>query len=195
MSIAAFDVDIDFPPSFDPLEYFPHWTKCSMVRNEVLTPHPCGVHPQAMARDAVTGLAAVPYEQAEELGFFKLDMLHLNVYQHFSSREEILALLEIEPDWSLLLSPGAVAKLLQLGKHIDLLQKIRPSNVEELADVLALIRPGKMELLPLYLKEKPTARKILYSKGKDGYSFKKSHAHAYALVIILQLHLIDAGLL
>lgn len=191
----SFDVDIDTPPNLDPLSLFPNWVRASIVKNEKLGPHPCGVFPQAIARDPVTGLAAVPYEMAEELGYFKLDFLHLTVYRHFDSRAEIEELLEIEPNWDLLLDERNVEKLFQLSKHGELLKKLQPRSIEELADVLALIRPGKQELLPFYITEREACRVLLYMKDDSGYSFKKSHSISYALVIVLQLHLIEAGII
>jgi DNA polymerase III alpha subunit len=191
----SFDVDIDLSSKFNPKSVFPEWVNASIVNNDKLRSHPCGVYPQNIAIDPITQLAAIPYEQAEELGYFKLDFLHLNVYNHFSSRQEIEELLEIEPDWALMQIPSQVSKLFQLSKHLELLQKTKPNCVEDVADVLALIRPGKIELLPLYIKDKSKARKLLYMNDKDGYSFKKSHAISYALVIILQLHLISVGMI
>lgn len=189
-----FDVDIDFPTNFKPEKIFPLWPRASILKDEKLVPHPCGVYPQAIARDPITKLAAIPYDEANEVGYFKLDFLHLNVYNHFESREEILALLDIEPNWELFKLPSAVLKLFQLAKHYDLLQQIKPSSVEEIADVLALIRPGKSTLLGLYLKDKVVARKMLYLSSED-FSFKRSHAISYALVVVLQLHLIEEGLI
>lgn len=191
----SFDIDIDLDPSFDPLNIFPNWVKASVVKNEVLGPHPCGIYPQDMAIDPITGLAAIPYDKAEELGYFKLDFLHLSVYRYFTNRSEILELLELEPNWNLLLDEREVEKLFQLNKHAKLLKQLRPSSIEELADALALIRPGKQELLPLYLSNQAVCRGILYLKDDSGFSFKKSHAIAYSLIIVLQLHLITAELL
>ena len=188
------DVDIDAPTTFNPLKLFP-WVKASTVKNEELRPHPCGVYPQKIPVDTVSGLAAVPYEQAEELGYLKLDFLHLQLYDHFTSREEIDALLEIEPDWGLLTIPQEQKKLFQLSKHGDILDAVKPKCIEELADVLALIRPGKKQLVKLYKSQRDATRRILYAKDESGYSFKRSHAIAYALVIVLQLHLIDSGIL
>jgi len=121
--------------------------------------------------------------------------LHLSVYDHFQSREEIEALLELEPDWGLLQIPSEQVKLFQLSKHGELLSAVKPRSTEELADCLALIRPGKRQLLKLYLVQREATRRILYARDESGYSFKKSHAIAYALVIVLQLHLITAGVL
>jgi DNA polymerase III alpha subunit len=186
------DIDIDVPPTFDPKDLFP-WTRAAVVRDGQYTQHPCGVYPQMIPIDPVTGLAAIPYDAAEELGYFKIDFLHLNVYQHFKSRAEIDALLLKEPDWTLLQVPSNHMKLFQLSNHGELLMKLRPSNVVEMSDVMALIRPGKRQLVPLYQKSKDMARPILWKKDDTGYSFKKSHALSYAYVLILQLHLIEQG--
>ena len=192
--MAIADIDIDTPTSFKPSTIFP-WTRASLVKDGDLQPHPCGYYPQAIPVDQLTQLAAIPYAEAEEVGYYKIDFLHLGVYDHFQSRAEIEALLEVEPDWGLLLVPQEQKKLFQLSKHVEILDAVKPKNVEELADVLALIRPGKKNLLKLYLAQRDITRRSLYAKDESGYSFKKSHAVAYALVIVLQLHLISAGLL
>lgn len=188
------DIDIDFPTSFKPNSVF-SWTRASLVKNGYLAPHPCGVYPQKIPVDPITKLAAIPYEAAERLNYFKVDMLHLSVYDHFTTREEITELLKIEPDWNLLFVPSEQKKLFQLANHGDVLTAIKPKNIEELADVLALIRPGKKQFLKLYQSQRDICRRTLYAKDENGYSFKKSHAIAYAMVIILQLHLISTGVL
>lgn len=193
MSFSA-DVDIDLKTTFDPRTLFP-WTKASIVKDEVLRPHPCGVHPQAIPEDPITKLSAIPYDEAEKLGYAKIDFLHLGVYDHFQSREEIDQLLEIAPDWGLLIIPSEQKKLFQLSNHGDILSAVKPKSIEELADVLALIRPGKKQLVKLYNSQREATCRILYAKDESGYSFKKSHAIAYAMVIVLQLHLISAGIL
>ncbi len=165
------------------------------MKDDALQPHPCGFHPQAIPQDPVTKLSAIPYEQAEELGYAKIDFLHLGVYDHFQSKDEIDQLLEIAPDWGLLTIPSEQKKLFQLSKHGEILTAVKPKSIEELADVLALIRPGKKQLVKLYNAQREATRRILYAKDEKGYSFKKSHALAYAMVIVLQLHLISAGVI
>lgn len=190
------DIDIDLPTSFKPEEVFPDWVKAMIFdeKNQAVKPHPCGVYPQAIPRDPISGLCAIPYDVAESFGYVKLDFLHLTIYDHFTSREEIVELLEIDPDWNLLLAPSVVEQLFQLSNHFEVVSKAKPRSTEDLADVLALIRPGKRSLLGLYQKDKAACRKLLYAKGdSDEYSFKKAHAISYALVIQLQLHLISAG--
>ena len=192
MSIVLGDIDIDTSPTFDPTTFFP-WTRAAVVREGEYTQHPCGVYPQRIPVDPISGLAAIPYDIAEELGYFKIDFLHLSVYQHFKTRSEIDELLAIEPDWTQLQVPSNHPKLFQLSNHGELLLKLKPSCVEEIADVMALIRPGKRQLVPLYQKSKAMARPLLWKKDDMGYSFKKSHALSYSYILVLQLHLIEQG--
>jgi DNA polymerase III alpha subunit len=187
------DVDIDCTPSFNPTDLFKNWCRAAVVKDNKITPHPCGVYPQSMAVDPITKLAAIPYDEAEDLGYLKVDFLHLHVYSQFKTRAEIDMLIKKEPDWTLLQVPSVQAKLFQLAKHGDLLSELKPKSILELADMMALIRPGKKNFIGLYKKDKLSARKILYAKDDSGFSFKKSHAIAYSYVVLLQLHLIDMG--
>lgn len=187
------DIDIDCAPSFKPETVFKKWCRATVVQEDKLTAHPCGVYPQSIPKDPITGLAAIPYDAAEELGYLKVDFLHLNVYQHFKDRQEIEKLLKVEPVWEMLLLPSVQVKLFQLAKHGSLIDDLKPKSLEEIADLMALIRPGKKNFLGLYKKDKINARKMLYAKDETGYSFKKSHSFAYAYVVWLQLHLIDQG--
>lgn len=184
------DIDIDLPQDFNPGNYFP-WTRASMVNNNnELVPHLCGVHPQKIPVDPLTGLSAIPYKDAENEGFFKIDFLHLSIYNEFQSREQIEEILQADPDWGLLLDASIQRQLFQLAKHGDVLDAVKPKSIAQIADVLALIRPGRREMLDDYLANPQETRKRLYSRGADGYIFKKSHAIAYAMVIVLQLHLL-----
>jgi DNA polymerase III alpha subunit len=190
------DIDLDVKTTFNPTQVFDHIVKASIYKAEKLTPHPCGVYFQDIAQDPFTKLSAVPYELAEALGYFKIDFLHLRVYDFFSSREEIKELIKHDPDWSLLTIPSVVKSLFQLSKHADLLAQVKPRSILELADCLALIRPQKRYILKNYLTNPEKYRHELYKSepGSDGYGFKKAHACAYSLVIVLQLHLIKAGI-
>jgi len=91
--------------------------------------------------------------------------------------------------------PDVVPKLFQISKQYELVSKLAPKSVQELADVIALMRPGKRYLVNAYLKDKTLIREELYRKPDDEkYYFKKSHSVAYAFNIVLQLHLIKAGI-
>jgi DNA polymerase III alpha subunit len=190
------DVDIDLRTDFDPLEYFADAVKASRIQDAEIKPHPAGIYFQNIAKDKITNLSAIPYQDAEEMGYFKIDFLHLSILDNFESKDEIRGLLKKEPDWCLLQSPSVVSKLFQLHKHYDIVRQVRPESVQDLADCIALIRPAKRYLLDYYLKDKIATRKALYQKPKDDRPyFKKPHAVSYALTIVLQLHLISAGIL
>lgn len=191
------DIDIDFRTDFDPLNLFPNAVRASMVKTEQLVKHPAGVYFQTMPKDILTSLAAIPYSEAEELGFTKIDFLHLSFLDNFENKNEIRVLLKTEPDWFLLESAEVVKKLFQLHKHFDLVSQVKPRSVIELADCVALIRPFKRKLLNVYLKERNVIRDNFLYKREEGdkTSFKKCHAIAYALTIVLQLHLIKAKIL
>lgn len=186
------DIDIDFPTNFNPLHFFDNAVQASMVKKNELVKHPCGIYMQNIAVDPITGLSAIPYEEAEVLGFFKIDFLHLNLLDSFSSKTEIRQLLKKEPNWDLLLDEKVVLELFQLNKHYSLLSQVKPRSVEELADVIAMIRPGKRILLDSYLMNKKETRSKLYRQtADDKSSFRKGHALAYSLTIVLQLHAIE----
>ena len=190
------DIDIDVRSDFNPKKIFPTAIKASIHKDNKLTAHPCGLYFQDIPTDPISGLSAIPYNNAEDLGCFKLDFLHVHVYDHFTSRGEITELLKHDPDWGLLEIPSVVAQLFQVSKHHELLAQVKPRSILELADCLALIRPQKRYLLEYYVQDRNATREFLYKKeaGSDSYSFKKAHALAYSLVIVLQLHLVKADI-
>lgn len=195
------DVDIDFQSDFDPLDIFPDAVRASRVQDYKLLKHNAGIYFQHIPKDQVTKFAAIPYKEAQELGYFKIDFLHLSFLDNFGSKHEIRTLIKKEPDWLLLQSPSVVGKLFQLHNNAELLQRVRPETVQELADCIALIRPSKRLLIETYIKSKAKGdlvnfRNILYAKPTDGKAYyKKPHAVSYALTIVLQLHLLKAGII
>jgi len=187
------DIDLDFQSDFDAHKLFNIAIQASMVnKKDELVKHPCGLYFQNIAIDSVTGLSAIPYEEAEVLGYFKIDFLHLSAIDPILSKQEIRELVNKEPNWDLLLEEENVKKLLHINRQIELLRKVNPRSVNDLADVLSLMRPGKKQLLSDYLRNKNQIRKLLYTKTNN-YYFKHSHAISYALTIVLQLHLIEQG--
>lgn len=186
------DIDIDLSPDFQSKELFPQAVCASRVEENKLKKHPVGLYFQSVPVDAVTGLCAIPYDDAEEFGYYKIDMLHVNVLKHFNSKEEMRQLQKKEPNWKLLEDEKVVEKLFHLGKHYDVVSKVKPKTVQELADVFALIRPNKVKLLDKYLKNPEKIRVELFTK-RDATDMRKAHAIPYALLIVLQLHLIEQG--
>lgn len=191
------DIDIDLKTSFKPEDYFKEGIRASRVENNTLRAHTAGFYFQTIPKDPITNLAAIPFKEAEKLGYFKMDFLHLSLLDDFESKEEIRALLAMEPDWSILEEQENVEKLFQLGRQFDVVHTIKPKNIEELCDCIAIFRPGKKHLLQHYNANKEFIREELYKAPEvgDKYYFKRSHSLAYAMNVVLQMHLIKAGIL
>ena len=198
------DVDIDFSTEFDPLTVFPRAVPASRYDKGKLLKHPAGAYLQDIPIDGVTQLAAIPFDRAEEFGYFKIDFLHLSAIDEFTkhiTKAQMREMVNMEPDWNLLLQDSVVEKLFQIHKHATLLRQIKPTNMMMLADVIAIVRPHGRKLLQEYLKcktedERDVVRKILYSPPDDNsYYYKKPHSVGYAATIVIQLHLIELGLL
>lgn len=188
------DIDIDVSDNKHVRELLPCAVRASILENKDLKAHIVGLYFQNMPKDTITGVAAIPHDYAEEYGFNKIDILNLSFLENFTNKQQIRTLLEKEPDWKLLLDSTVVEKLFHLSKHAQTLKKVAPTTVEELADVLALIRPNKKHLIDKYRINTLSVRKELYKKT-DASDLRKSHAVPYALLIVLQLHLIKAKIL
>jgi hypothetical protein len=94
-----------------------------------------------------------------------------------------------EPNWSKLNDRVFVEKLIHLSNHYQSIQKMpEPINsIPRLAMFLALIRPAKKHLIGQSWKE---VAKTIWDKENDGYSFKKSHAIAYAQLVVVHMNLL-----
>jgi DNA polymerase III alpha subunit len=74
----------------------------------------------------------------------------------------------------------------------SILREMAPTSIEQLAAVLAMIRPAKRYLIG---KDWNTVMSEVWLKPEgDEYYFKKAHAVAYAHVVVVQMNLICEGL-
>lgn len=188
------DIDIDLKSDFKPERVFKSVVPASMVEKNELKRHNVGAYFQKIPRDPISNLAAIPYDAAEDLGYLKIDFLPLNLLSSFESKDEVLHFARKKPNWSRLADESFVERLFHISKHYDMVSKIKPTSILELADILALIRPGKTILLDKYLKNKKLARKELYTKRLVS-DLRKSHAIAYAVNIVINMNLIEAKIL
>lgn len=185
------DIDIDVKPHMDRGKYGTR--AIQYIENDMtLKPHPSGWYIDDVPVDPETGMSTMHFKDMEEAGFIKVDLISNTSYDLFKSKKEVLDSLNKEPDWSLLLDEGFVAKLPHVKDHVDLLRDVQPQSIMELADTLALIRPGKMHLIEDYLEDRERVRKRLYARPKKGYYIKKSHAVAYAHMIVCVMNRKDA---
>lgn len=191
------DIDIDISPKVNIDNIF-KLTHASIIEKNKLKKHLVGVYFQNIPKDPITNYAAIPYNQAEQLGYYKIDMLHVNLLEKFQnifeSKNEMKVLMNRTPNWKLLENKQIVEQLFHISNHFDVVYQIKPKSVLELADVLAIIRPGKKILIDKYIRNKKEIRKELYTK-REKSDLRKSHAIPYALMIVIQLNLIELGLL
>ena len=108
------------------------------------------------------------------------------MYEGVENEDHLVRLLTQEPNWDLFNYPEIVNQLFHINSHFDIVNKLKPTSVEQLAAVLAVIRPGKKYLVD---SDWDTINKEVWTKTEDdSYYFKKSHAVAYAHAIIVQLN-------
>ena len=178
------DIDIDLKNRDDVLTKLKH-IPASIITDSVKK-HNTGVYFHDMPYDPSTNLSTINYKEAEDLGYFKIDLLNVNIYEYVSNEAHLNRLLEREPDWDLLLHKEIVEQLFHIHDHYDIVAQMQPKSIDQLAMVLAIIRPAKRQLLG---ESWQTIQEQVWSKPKDNsYYFKKSHAVSYAYAIIVQLN-------
>lgn len=181
------DIDIDFADRTKALTHFQH-VSANINDNGTFKKHNTGVYCTSIPYNPLTGISTIDYKQAEERGYFKIDFLNVNVYDKVTDRKHLLELMNKEPIWDLLQQDEFVDLLFHLNGHGAILRNCCPTSVEQLAAVLAMIRPAKRYLIG---KDWMTIMKEVWTKPEnDDYYFKKAHAIAYAHVIIVQMNLI-----
>jgi hypothetical protein len=181
------DIDIDFVDREQALKLFDH-VVASRLEDQKTVKHNTGVYFHEVPVNAVTGLSAVPYDQAEEQGYFKIDFLNVGIYKGIQNEAHLDRLMNTEPLWDLLLQDDFTDLLFHVNGHGSLLRQMKPSSIEELAMCLALIRPAKRYLVGKTWTE---IGQTIWEKPTNGdYYFKKAHAIAYAHVIVVQMNLI-----
>jgi DNA polymerase III alpha subunit len=184
------DIDIDFFDREKALKFFKS-IPASIIKEEELEKHKTGVYFHEAPMDPISNTCSLDHKVAEKRGYFKVDCLNVSIYEKITSEQELVELMIREPDWDMLKDINVVKNLFHLNNHFDLVNKLQPRNIEQLAAVLAIIRPAKRYLLH---KDWIDILKEVWVKPSDGtYFFKKSHAVAYAHVIVVQMNLISDG--
>ena len=181
------DIDIDFTDRDSALKLFKH-VGASRVENNRLVKHNTGVYLHEVPVNALTGLCAVPYDAAEQREYFKIDFLNVGLYNGIKNEDHLVHLMNQEPLWDLLLQDDFTSLLFHVNGHGSILKEMQPKSIEQLAAVLGIIRPAKRHLIG---KDWITVMSEVWTKPEtDDYYFKKSHATAYAVAIVVQMNLI-----
>ena len=180
------DVDIDVADRELVLQGLAH---VGAYQSDLNKKHASGVYFQPIPHDPVTGLSTIDYKEAEDLGYMKLDILNVSMYEGVKSEEHLQSLIDREPSRKFLEYKEVVQSLFHISNHAELVTKMKPKSVEQLAMVLAVIRPSKSHLK---FKDWEEISKEVWVKPTDGsYHFKKAHAVSYALAIAVQMNLLE----
>ena len=186
-----FDVDIDMANRDKLLCVLDNITG-SIKRPGGMEKHNTGVYIQPIPHDPLTGLSNIDHKEAEGIGYFKLDVLNNSVYKGIKTEGELDDLCTMEPMWNLFGHKEIVEQLFHINNHYDIVSQHLPTNIEQLAMILAMIRPGKRHLVGKSWEE--IQSQVWVKPDNDSYFFKKSHAYSYAMAIIVQLNKIVTDL-
>jgi hypothetical protein len=152
--------------------------------------HASGVYPTDIPWDPVNACAAIDYGTAEQLGYFKIDLLNMSVYQLINSPEHYKEMLAQEPPWQQLWTDAKWAKqLVHVGNYTELLAAMKPDSIPRMAAFISIIRPGKA-----HLQNKPWAEvfeSVWDGDDSRGFVFKHAHAIGYAALVALHMNLLD----
>ena len=181
------DIDIDFADRTKVLDIIEH-VPAAIKDNGTFKKHNTGVYCHSIPYNPLTDTASFDYKEAENRGYLKIDFLNVNVYKDVQSEDHLVRLLNTEPLWDLLLQDDFTNLLFHVNGHGAILRQMKPTSIEELAAVLAVIRPAKRYLIG---KDWQTVKAEVWQKPTgDEYYFKKAHAVAYAAAIVVQMNLI-----
>jgi len=178
------DIDIDFADRTQILDKIEH----RVAKLDTGKKHNTGVYATEIPHNPVDKLSTIDYETAEERGYFKLDFLNVSIYKDVRDETHLQELMTKEPLWELLEQKDFVDLVFHLSGHDSLLKQLKPTSVEQLAATLAIIRPAKRHLAN---ETWQTILTEVWKKPTNGeYYFKKAHAVAYAVSVVVHMNLI-----
>jgi DNA polymerase III alpha subunit len=181
------DIDIDFADRKKVLDVIQH-VPAAMKENDTFKKHNTGVYCHAIPYNPLTDTASIEYKKAEDRGYFKIDFLNVGIYKDIRDEEHLKTLMEAEPLWDLLEQDDFSNLLFHVNGHGSILRQMKPKSILQLAAVLAMIRPAKRQLIG---ENWNTVMETIWTKPTDGeYYFKKAHAVAYAMAVVVQMNLI-----
>ena len=184
------DIDIDFA-NRDQLLAIIQATPARQNAQGQTRRHNSGVYVTDIPRDPVNHCAAIDYETAAQLGYFKIDLLNMTMYQLIQNPDHYDAMLALDPPWSRLWTdPEWAQQLVHVGNHTRLLSDMRPDSIPRMAAFISVIRPGKA-----HLQNRPwedVFASVWDGDNSRGFVFKQSHAVGYATLVALHMNLLDS---
>jgi hypothetical protein len=184
------DIDIDFANRDAALEHL-HHHPAGIQRDGRLIRHNTGIYATKIPTDPFTGIASIDHHDAEDRGYIKLDFLNVSLYQRVGDEQHLNQLMSQEPAWDRLYDPEFCAQLIHINAHYDTLIKMPEAvnSIPRMAMFLAVIRPAKRHLIGE--KWANVAKTVWDRPADDGYYFKKSHAVAYAHLVVVNMNLLN----
>lgn len=186
-----FDVDIDMANRDDFLKLV-NVIPASIEKDGKFSKHNTGVYFQNISKFPLEGYSTIDHKQAEQEGWFKVDFLNNHVYKDIIDEQHLDKLVNTEPMWDLFEHEEIVNQLFHIGNHFDIVKQHPPKSIDQLAMILAMIRPGKRHLVGKAWKD--IESDVWVKPNDNSYFFKKSHSYGYALAIIVQLNLLVESL-
>lgn len=184
------DIDIDFADRQKILDVLPH-TRATIWDDKGIKPHNTGVYFVDIPTIPGTDQSAFDHKVADQLGYFKLDFLNVNIYSQVRSRQHLEELFAQEPPWHRLQDKEFVDQLFHLNGHYDIVCKLKPQSIEQIACCLAIIRPAKRHLLNKSWSE--IYQHVWTKPDDDNYYFKKAHAVSYAMAVVVHMNLLNGS--
>lgn len=185
------DIDIDVADRDRVLNLIKHVAARQSV-NDSAKKHISGIYVTDIPYDPVLNCSAIDYEEAEQRGYFKIDLLHMSVYKLVKDETHYQQMLSCAPQWHKLWQNSSWAsQLIHIGRYTDLLASMRPDSIPKMAAFISVIRPGKA-----HLQKQPWSvvfESVWDGDTSKGYTFKKSHAISYAALVALHMNLLDSS--
>jgi len=182
------DVDIDFGDRDLILQHIKHTSASMHQSSGIPRKHNSGIYVTDAPYDPINEMCSLNYVEAENRGYIKLDLLNVWLYKLVRDEQHLTELLR-EPDWGKLIDRQFFEKLIHIGNHYDTMFRMPETinSIPRLAMFLAIIRPGKVHLIG---KSWAEVAQHIWEKDHTGYSFKKSHAVAYAHLVTVHMNLL-----
>jgi hypothetical protein len=182
------DVDIDVGDRDGVLELL-KYTPAAMRNVTPIRRHNTGIYITDIPLDPVNNIAALDYVEAEKRGYVKLDLLNVWIYKLIKDENHLVSLMR-EPQWRLLRDQEYFEKIIHIGNHYETLLKMPEhlDSIPRMAMFLSIMRPGKRHLIGKTWRE---IAETVWMKEEGGYSFKKSHAIAYAQMVVVHMNLLE----
>ena len=183
------DIDLDFADRNQILSLIQH-TPARQLHQGQVRRHNSGVYVTDIPYDPVNQCAAIDYESAEARGYFKIDFLNMSVYQLVQTPEHYKQMLAATPPWQRLWQDRAwTSQLVHVGNYTDLLKSMQPDTIPRMAAFISIIRPGKAHLQNQSWDQ--VFESVWDGDTSQGYTFKKSHALSYAVLVSLHMNLLN----